>query len=132
MGQPGRRPPWDEWAELSRRLPAVKDRRVGVERDGGFTSHRAGRLTRSRTFWVVRPHFLRTRWRLGEPAEEALRVRRVGQHGGPGRRSMLGQARVHVVGRQQAEAGVLVLRVVLGEEAVAVARTELDPLPPLI
>jgi len=112
----------------------VKDRRVGVERDGGFTSHRAGRLTRSRTFWVVRPHFLRTRWRLGEPAEEALRVRRVGrgQHGGPGRRSMLGQARVHVVGRQQAEAGVLVLRVVLGEEAVAVARTELDPLPPLI
>jgi hypothetical protein len=77
--------------------------------------------------WID-PDFQRTRRGLRETGGEALRVRRVcrGQHGGPGRHSMLSQTVMHVVGRQQTEAGVMVLGVVPGAEDVAVPARVLD------
>jgi hypothetical protein len=63
----------------------------------------------------------------GERAGEALGVSRVsrGEHGDSGRRSILGQAPVNVVGCEQAKAGMPMLGV-LGEEDVAVGPGVLD------
>ena len=49
-----------------------------------------------------------------------------GEHGRSCRDTLLGQAVMHVGGRQQAEAGMMVLGVVPGKEAVAVRSGVLD------
>ena len=57
-------------------------------------------------------------------------MRRVGrgEHGGARGDAILGQADVHVVGREQAEAGVVMRGVVPGEEVLAVgARVLVEP-----
>ena len=64
----------------------------------------------------------------GGPAGKPLGMGRVGrgEHGRARRDALLGQAVVHVGGRQQAEADVMVLGVVPGEEDVAVGSGVLD------
>ena len=68
------------------------------------------------------------RRRVGQARREALRVRGVGrgEHGRPGCHALLGEAEVYVVRREQAEAAVMVLDVVPGEEVVAVGAGVLD------
>jgi hypothetical protein len=59
---------------------------------------------------------------MGQTREEAFRMRGIGrgEHGRPRRDACLGQAMMHVRGREQAEAGMMVLGVVPGEKDVAV------------
>ena len=59
----------------------------------------------------IDPHFHGTRRRPGEAGGEAFRVRAIrrGKHSGPRHDTLRGQTMVHVVGRQQAEAAVVVL-----------------------
>ena len=103
----------------------VKDRRAGA----GWCAGRL--LTRSDPGWID-PHFRGAHRRPGEPAGEPFRMRRVGggQHGGPGRHSVLGQAGVHVMRREQAEAAMMMFDVVPEEEAVAVGAGVLDRAEP--
>jgi len=60
-------------------------------------------------------------------------MRRVGrgEHAGALRPPVLGQAAVHVVGREQAEAAVMMFSVVPGEEALAVSARVLDRAEPV-
>jgi hypothetical protein len=63
---------------------------------------------------------------MGEPSEKSLRMCSVGpgEHGPSRRQALLGQAMMHISGRQQAEARVMVLSVVPGEEDVNGCRWE--------
>ena len=69
-------------------------------------------------------------WQAGEEALGMLGVGR-GEHGRSRRDALLGHAMVHVGGRQQAEAGVMMLGVVPREEDVAVGAGVLDRAEPL-
>ena len=100
----------------------VNDRRSGVVHDSGFMGSGVGRiLSRSGLGWVD-PDFRGARRRLWEAAREALRVCGMGrgEHGDPRGHALLGEAVVHIVGRQQAQAAVMMFGVVPGEEDVAV------------
>jgi hypothetical protein len=65
---------------------------------------------------------------MGQAGGESLRMRGVGRgkHSRSRRYPLLGQAAMHVVGRQQPETAVMVLGVVPGEEDVAVGAAVLD------
>ena len=65
-------------------------------------------LRRSGLGWVD-PDFRGACWRLWEAAREALRVCGMGrgEHGGPRGHALLGEAVVHVVGRQQGQAALM-------------------------
>ena len=65
---------------------------------------------------------------MGRPGGESFRVRRVGrrEHGRSRSYALIGQAVMHIRGRQQAEAGMMVFGVVPDEEGVAVGAGVLD------
>src|SRR3990172_6716551 len=110
----------------------VKDRRSGVERDSGFMGSGVGRVPgRSGLGWVD-PDFRGARRRLWEAAREALRVCGMGrgEHGGRRGHALLGEAVVHIMGRQQSQAAVMMFDVVPGEEDVAVGAGVLDRAEP--
>src|SRR5262245_33426348 len=84
-------------------------------------------LNRSGLGWVD-PDFPRERARLRGAGGEAFRVRGVGrgEHDGARGDPLLGPAVVHVSGRQQPEADVVMLGVVPREEDLAVRSSVLD------
>jgi hypothetical protein len=102
-----------------------------VERGSGFTGIDVG-LSRS-SLGRIDPHFREARRRLGKPAGKAFRMRRIGsgEHSLPRGDALLGQTKMHVVGRQQAKARVMVLYVVEGEELMAVAPGVLNRAEPV-
>ena len=65
---------------------------------------------------------------MGRPSGETFRVHRIGrrEHGRSRHHAFLAQAVMHVGGRQQAEAGMMVLGVIPGEETVTVRPSILD------
>jgi len=71
---------------------------------------------------------------VGRPSGEAFRVSGIGggEHGRSRGNALLCQAVVHVGRRQQTEARMMVLRVVPGEEEVAVSPGVLDRAEPLL
>ena len=89
-------------------------------------------LRRSGLGWVDPYLHGTSRW-VGDAGGEALRMRgvRSGEHGRPRGDALLGEAVMHVGGRQQAEPGVMVLGVVPGEKDVAVGPRVLDRTEPL-
>ena len=96
-------------------------------KDTAASCHEPAGLLGCWGFRGVDPHGLRARRRLRETAREALWVGGVGggEHGGPGGHALVGQAKVHIVRSEQAQAAVMVFDVVphclihIGREGIA-------------
>ena len=82
--------------------------------------------------WVD-PHFHGTRRRVGQAGGESFRMRGIGrsEHGRPRGDPLLGPAVMHIGGRQQPKARMVVRGVVPREEDVAVGSRVLDRAEPL-
>src|SRR5215468_12617248 len=87
----------------------------------------ASLLRRPSPGWVD-PYFHWTRWRMGRAGEKSLWMSGIGpgEHGRPHSDAFLDQAVMHVGGRQQPEAQMMMIGVVPDEERVAVRPDILD------
>ena len=112
-------------------VPTAQRSRAGYAKGPSWASRRAGSSMRRASApdvgWVD-PDFCGARRRLGKATGEAFGVDGVGggEHGRSGRHALVGQAKVHVVGGEQAQTAVMVFDVVPREEDVAVGPGVLD------